>query len=201
MTTNVINNPLPMTIVMNPEGSVRKTGPQAPEEKEPMGQPYHLNDLRVGQRFQSGTHVLDEEQIRGFALQFDPQPFHLDDEAARDTLFHGLAASGWHTAAITMRLQVAGGQPIAGGIVARSGELDWPRPTRPGDTLHVESEVVAITPSRSRPDRGTVVVQSETKNQKGEIVQTATMTLVVPRRAQAEAAALRELASTSSEAG
>jgi len=143
---------------------------------------FHLEDLRVGLRFSSGTHALDEAQIKSFARQFDPQPFHLDEDEARDTLFAGLAASGWHTAAITMRLMVDGGAPLAGGIIGAGGEINWPKPTRPGDILHVESEIVEITPSRSRPDRGMVTVRSETLNQRGEIVQVLTAKLIVPRR-------------------
>jgi len=143
---------------------------------------YYLEDLYVGQRFTSGRLEVDADQIRAFAEQFDPQPFHLDDEAAKSTLFGGLAASGWHTAAITMRLNVCGGLPIAGGIVGRRGTIEWPRPTRPGDVLHVESEVVSIETSATHPDRGRVTVRSETRNQGEEIVQIATMTLVVPRR-------------------
>ncbi|MCY1047725.1 MaoC family dehydratase [Corallococcus sp. bb12-1] len=141
-----------------------------------------LDDLQVGQRFVSGTHALDAEQIRAFAQQFDPQGFHLDDEAAKDTLFEGLAASGWHTAAITMKLNVQGGLPFRGGIVGAGGELRWPKPTRPGDVLHVESEVVEITPSRTNPARGIATVRSETRNQKGEVVQVLTAKLVLPRR-------------------
>ena len=91
----------------------------------------YLDDLQIGQRFTSGTHVVDEEQIKAFARQFDPQPFHLDNEAAKETLFSGLGASGWHTAAITMRLLVESGLPPGGGIVGAGGELDWPNPTRP----------------------------------------------------------------------
>jgi acyl dehydratase len=142
----------------------------------------YLEDLRVGQRFSSGAHALDEAQIKAFAGQFDPQPFHLDDATAKDTLFAGLAASGWHTAAITMRLLVDGGAPFAGGIVGAGGEINWPKPTRPGDILQVESEIVDVTPSRSRPDRGIVTVRSETFNQRGETVQILTAKLVVPRR-------------------
>ena len=142
----------------------------------------YLDDLHVGQRFRTGAHALDEAQIKAFAQEFDPQPFHLDDEAAQATLFAGLAASGWHTAAITMRLLVEQGLPLAGGIVSTGGEMSWPRPTRPGDILHVECEVVAVTPSRSRADRGTVIVRSETRNQHGDIVQAFTARLVVPRR-------------------
>src|ERR1700736_1889797 len=131
----------------------------------------YLDDLQIGQRFTSGTHVVDEEQIKAFARQFDPQPFHLDNEVARGTLFSGLAASGWHTAAITMRLLVETGLPIAGGIVGAGGELSWPKPTRPGDVLTVVSEIEEVTPSRSRPDRGTVIARSETRNQRDEVVQ------------------------------
>ena len=142
----------------------------------------YLDDLYVCQRFTSGSHVLDETQIKRFAREFDPQPFHLDDAAAKPTLFGALAASGWHTAAVTMRLLVKNGLPIAGGIIGSGGELGWLKPARPGDTLSVESEIVEITPSRSRPDRGSVRVRSETRNQHGEVIQTFTARLVVPRR-------------------
>jgi acyl dehydratase len=142
----------------------------------------YLDDLHVGQRFISGAHAIDEAQIKAFASQFDPQPFHLDDEAAKGTLFAGLAASGWHTAAITMRLLVERGLPLAGGIIGAGGEMSWPKPTRPGDILQVESEIVEVTPSRSRADRGTVIVRSETRNQHGDVVQVFTAKLVVPRR-------------------
>jgi acyl dehydratase len=142
----------------------------------------HLEDLRVGQRFSSGSHALDEAQIKSFARQFDPQPFHLDEDEAKDTLFAGLAASGWHTAAITMRLMVDGGAPFAGGIIGAGGEINWPKPTRPGDILHLESEILEVSPSRSRPDRGMVTVRTETLNQRGETVQVLTAKLIVPRR-------------------
>lgn len=147
--------------------------------------PIYLDDLAVGDQFKSGEHAMDEAQIKAFAAQFDPQPFHLDDAAARGTLFGGLAASGWHTAAITMRLQVTSGLPIAGGIVGAGGELTWPRPTRATDVLHVVSEVTAIAPSRSKPDRGMVTVRSETRNQHGDVLQVATVRIVVPRRPDA----------------
>ena len=143
----------------------------------------YLDDLHVGQRFVSETHTIDETQIKAFASQFDPQPFHLDEARAKETLFGGLAASGWHTAAITMRLMVEGGLPIAGGIVGAGGDIAWPAPTRPGDVLQVESEVIDVTPSRSRPDRGMVTVRSETRNQRGQTVQVLTAKLVVPRSA------------------
>jgi acyl dehydratase len=148
----------------------------------------YFDDLHVGQRFISGTHLIDEEQIKAFAKQFDPQPFHLDTKAAKDTLFEGLVASGWHTAAISMRLLVER-VPIAGGIVGAGGEIAWPKPTRPGATLHVESEILELRPSRSRPDRGMATIRSETVNQLGEIVQVLIAKLVVPRRASPAASA------------
>jgi acyl dehydratase len=146
---------------------------------------FFLEDLRVGQRFSSGSHTIDEAQIKAFAAQFDPQPFHLDGEAAKATLFGRLAASGWHTAAITMKLLVESGLPLRGGIIGSGGEISWPKPTRPGDTLTVLSEIEEITPSRSRPDRGMICVRSETRNQDGETVQILIAKLVVPRRATA----------------
>lgn len=142
----------------------------------------YLDDLVVGTRFRSGEFVLEEASLKAFAAQFDPQPFHLDDEAARQTLFGGLAASGWHTAAITMRLLVTGGMPLADGLIGAGGEVDWPRPTRAGDVLRVESCIQAITPSRSRPDRGIVTLESLTLNQRDEVVQRLLAKLVVFRR-------------------
>jgi acyl dehydratase len=142
----------------------------------------YLEDLQVGQRFTSGTHELDTAQIQAYARQFDPQPFHLDPEAARHSLFGGLAASGWHTASITMRLLLDGAAPMAWGVIGAGGEIAWPQPTRPGDILQVESEVMAIAPSRSKPDRGLVTLRSVTRNQKSETLQVITMKLIVPRR-------------------
>jgi acyl dehydratase len=142
----------------------------------------YLEDFHVGQRFTSATHVIDTAQIKAFARQFDPQPFHLDEEAAKGTLFGRLVASGWHTAAISMRLQVESGLPIAGGMIGIGGEMSWPRPTLPGDALRVETEIREVTPSRSRPDRGVVRVYSETRNQRDEVVQILDAKLFVPRR-------------------
>ena len=144
--------------------------------------PCYFDDLRVGQRFVSGTHLIDEEQIITFAKQFDPQPFHVDPAAAKETVFHGHVASGWHTAAVTMRLLVTSGLSIEGGMVGASAEVNWPRPTRPGFVLRVETEVTELRPSRSRPDIGLATIRSETKNQQGEVVQILTAKLVVPRR-------------------
>lgn len=143
---------------------------------------FYLDELYVGQRFVSATHTIDEAQVVAFARAYDPQPFHLDHEAARRSPFGELVASGWHTAAITMRLLVEGGAPIGGGILGAGGEIQWVKPTRPGDTLQVFSEVVAVTPSRSRPDRGIVSVRSETRNDRGEVLQIFVSKLVVPRR-------------------
>ena len=143
----------------------------------------YLDDLSVGQQFVTGSHTLDEAQIKAFAAQFDPQPFHLDAEAAKATLFKGLVASGWHTAAITMRLLVDSGVPLAGGLIGPGGSLKWPRPARPGDVLTVYGETTEVTPSK--PDRGTIGIKAETRNQRGDVVQSFTATLLVPRRAQA----------------
>jgi acyl dehydratase len=142
----------------------------------------YLDDLVIGQRFSTGTLTIDADAIVAFATAYDPQPFHLDEAAARGTLFGGLAASGWHTAALTMRLIVGSGPPIAGGIIGSGGELQWTKPVRPGDVLRVECEVLEIVPSRSKPDRGMVTMQCLTLNQHDETVQSFTPTLVVPRR-------------------
>jgi acyl dehydratase len=144
--------------------------------------PLCLDDLLVGQRFKSATHLIDAEQIQAFARQFDPQPFHVDAEAAKSSFFQELVASGWHTAAITMRLLVQGGLPIAGGVIGAGCEVSWPRPTRANSVLQVESEIIELRPSRTRPDRGMATIRSETRNQFGEVVQVLIAKLVVPRR-------------------
>src|ERR1700759_2751306 len=142
----------------------------------------YLEDFTVGRRFTSTAHTLDADQIKAFARQFDPQPFHIDEEAAKETFFPGLAASGWHTAAITMSLLVKSGMPIAGGLIGAGGELTWPRPTRPCDTLTVDSAVLAATPARSKPGRGMITVRCLTKNQNGEVVQDMTCRMLVWRK-------------------
>jgi acyl dehydratase len=128
----------------------------------------YLEDLAKGDTFVSGEHTVDVQQIREFAEQFDPQPFHLDEDAARQTFFAGLAASGWHIAAITMKLLVES-VSLAGGIIGAGSEMTWPRATRPGEVLHVVSTVIDITPSRSKPDRGIVILQIDTLNQEEEL--------------------------------
>lgn len=143
----------------------------------------YLEDFAVGQTFHSGRFQIDKERIQTFGAEFDPQPFHLDEDAARDTIFGGLAASGWHTAAVTMRLLVDSDIKPAGGIVgAGFDELRWPRPVRPGDELHVESEVLEVRPSRSRPGQGLIKVRTTTLNQNDEAVQVTVGNLVVQRR-------------------
>jgi acyl dehydratase len=143
----------------------------------------YLEDFAVGQTFRSGRLQIDRERIKTFAAEFDPQPFHLDEDVARNTIFGGLAASGWHTAAVTMRLLVEGELKPAGGIVgAGFDEFRWPRPVRPGDELRVESEVIDVRPSRSRPDQGLIKVRTTTLNQNGDAVQITVGNLVVPRR-------------------
>jgi acyl dehydratase len=136
-----------------------------------MSDKLYLEDLYEGQKFVSGDYPLDEAQIVAYARQFDPQVFHLDADAAKNTFFQGLAASGWHTASISMRL-VTESIPLADGVIGGGvEELAWPQPTRPGDVLHLESEIVEIIPSRSRPDRAMVRMLCQTKNQHGEVLQ------------------------------
>lgn len=142
----------------------------------------HLDDLAVGQRYvASSSHRIDADSIKAFAREYDPQIFHLDETAALDSPFKGLAASGWQVAGITMRMLVDGGMPLAGGMIGAGAELSWPQPTRPGDVLRVESEVTAIAPSRSKPDRGIVTVRCETLNQHDEVVQVMVSKLMVRR--------------------
>ena len=142
----------------------------------------YLEDLHVGQRFTSGTYVMDESRMKEFAAEFDPQPFHLDAAAGEASIFKGLVASGWHTAAVGMRLLATVGLPIANGLIGYGGEIAWPNPTRPGDVVHIETEVVEITPSRSKPDQGMVTVRGTMRNQKGEAVYVLTAKLLVFRR-------------------
>lgn len=144
----------------------------------------YLEDLYVGQRFTSDSYRIEEDRIKAFAAEFDPQHFHLDEAAAKGTVFSGLAASGWHTAAVAMRLLVDGGLPLGNGIIGLGGELAWPNPTRPGDTLHVESEVVEIVPSRSKPNQAIVKVKSTTLNQNGQPVHIFTSKVLVFKRAK-----------------
>ena len=143
----------------------------------------YLEDFSPGMTFRSGTARVGADEIRRFAAEFDPQPFHLDDEAARATMFQGLAASGWHTAAVTMKLLVGSDfKPAAGIIGVGFDELRWPKPVRPGDELHVEGEILETRASRSNPRQGLIKVKTSTINQHGEAVQISVGNLVVPRR-------------------
>ncbi|MDA2893448.1 MaoC family dehydratase [Mycolicibacterium sp. BiH015] len=133
--------------------------------------PLWLDDIQVGNQFTSDVYELTADSIIEFASEWDPQPFHLGEESARDTFFGGLAASGWHTAAITMRLLVTSGFPVANGLIGASIELAYPTPTRPGDKLRVHLEVKDVTRSKSRPGRGYITAAYETVNQHGEVRQ------------------------------
>lgn len=141
----------------------------------------YLDDLVAGQVFYSDDYVLDEVRLKDFAREFDPQPFHLDHEAALPTLFGGLAASGWHTAAITMRLMVQS-VPIAGGMIGAGVEVSWPQPTRPDDRLRLESRILEVAPSNSKPDRGWIRLESLTFNHKNELVQRLVSRILVFKR-------------------
>jgi acyl dehydratase len=143
----------------------------------------YLEDYAAGQTYRSGRLKVEKERIRSFAAEFDPQPFHLDEDAARRSIFGGLAASGWHTAAMTMRLLVGSDFKPAGGIVgAGFDEFRWPAPVRPGDELYVEVEVLEVRPSKSRPTQGLVKIRTTTRNQNAEAVQVSVGNLIVPRR-------------------
>jgi|SRR5438270_10324806 acyl dehydratase len=142
----------------------------------------YFEDLKAGDRFKSGTYKVTEEQIVSFAREFDPQPFHLDPAVARQTMFKGLIASGWHTAAITMRLFVQTLNFAEGAIGLGVDELRWPNAVRPGDVLQVETEIVDLRESRSKPSHGIVRIRNVTTNQRGEVVQTMFASALVLRR-------------------
>ena len=144
----------------------------------------YLEEFAAGQKYGGDARLrVAVERVKSFAAEFDPQPFHLDENAAGASMFKGLAASGWHTAAMTMRLLVASDLKPAGGIIgAGFDELRWPLPVRPGDELRVESEILEVRPLQSRADRGVVKVKTTTLNQRGEAVQVSVGNLFVPRR-------------------
>jgi acyl dehydratase len=157
-------------------------------DRDPPLSPVYLEDLAVGQRFAAAAATpIEATAIKRFAAEFDPQPFHLDESAGKDTLLGGFAASGWHTASLTMRLIAEAGPKVAGGMIGAGVEIAWPQPTRPGDLLSVESEILEIRPSRSRPDRGIVIFRTETRNQRSEVLQVLTARMIVPRRSAAPA--------------
>jgi acyl dehydratase len=143
-----------------------------------------FDDLALGQTFVSAPLGVSETDIIAFASSFDPQPFHTDPQAAAaHRLFRGLAASGWHTAALSMRLFATSGPPIAGGIIGNGiDELRWPRPVRPGDTLTLTSEVIELRPPEPGRTVGWLRMRNTTRNQAGEVVMSLVATLSVPRR-------------------
>ncbi len=142
----------------------------------------YLEDFAVGQVYTAGPVQVSADAIKAYARQFDPQPFHTDEELARSTFFQGLAASGWYTASLTMSLVVQA-LPFTGGVIGGGvEELRWPKPLRPGDELRLEAEIVEVRPSRSKPGQGLVRVRTTTLNRAGEAVQTMIANLIVPRR-------------------
>ena len=141
----------------------------------------YFEDLKAGDRFKSDAYKVSEEQIVSFAREFDPQPFHLDQTVARQTMFKDLIASGWHTAAITMRLFVQTLNFAEGAIGLGVDELRWPTPVKPNDLLQVETEIVDLRESRSKPSHGIVRLRNVTTNQRGEIVQTMAASALVLR--------------------
>ena len=149
-----------------------------------MPEALYLDDLAVGRRFVTRSVTLTLDGCKTFAAEFDPQPFHLDEDAARQSVFGRIAASGWYTASLSMRLLVEGELTIAGGLIGLGAEMKWPRPTYPGDTLRVETEVLDVRVSETKPDRGIVTVRNQTLNQRGEPVQVAVVKMLVRRRRQ-----------------
>lgn len=142
----------------------------------------YFDDFKTGDRFRSEPLTVTERQIIEFAREFDPQLFHLDPASAAGTMFKGLIASGWHTAAMSMRLFVQTLNFAEGAIGLGVDELRWPAPVRPGDTLRVETEIVDVRPSRSKPDCGIIRICNVTTNQRGEVVQTMLASALVPRK-------------------
>src|ERR1700730_424059 len=149
-----------------------------------MDEQRYFEDLKIGDRFKSGTYKVTEEQIVSFAHEFDPQPFHLDVAVADKTMFGGLIASGWHTAAITMRLFVQTLNFAEGAIGLGVDELRWPTAVKPGDELQVEVEIVDLRESRSKPTHGVVRLRYVTTNQQGQVVQTMMASALVLRRSK-----------------
>lgn len=143
----------------------------------------YLEDFAVGLVIRSSTLVVTTADIKRFASEFDPQRFHLDEAAASKSIFRGLVASGWHTAAITMKLLVTSELSPAGGLIGLGvDDMRWPRPVMPGDELHVEAKVLEVRESKSNVAQGVVRIRVETKNQRHEMVQSFVANLLVQRR-------------------
>ncbi|RKG38754.1 MaoC family dehydratase [Acinetobacter rongchengensis] len=142
----------------------------------------YLEDINIGDHFVSREYEMTLEEILEFAQKYDPQVFHTDIEKAKDhPIFQGLAASGWHTSAVTMRLWTEC-FPVAYGLIGSESSLRWPKPTRVGDKIHVEVEIVSITPSRTKNDRAIVTYVTQAKNQHGDILLISTTKIVVFKR-------------------
>ncbi|TSD95582.1 MaoC family dehydratase [Skermania sp. ID1734] len=152
-----------------------------------------LDDVNIGDRFRTDTYDLTADAIIDFASEWDPQPFHLGEDTAQGTFFKGLAASGWQTAAITMRLLVTTGLPLATGIIGASMDLAWPTPTLPGDQLHVELEVTDVRRSKSDSTRGFITATYDTLNQHGDIRQHAAGRLLAFAKPCSNGAPIRQL--------
>jgi acyl dehydratase/ribonuclease HI len=159
----------------------RNPAPAPTPQKAALENVLYLDDMHVGQRFRAGSYEMTTERIKSFAAEFDPQPFHLNEAAGQQSVFRGLAASGWHTAAATMRL-IVDAMHLAGGSVGLGGEITWPRPTRPGDTLRLEVEILDVRQSRSKPNQGVVTARCVTFNQNGEQVQVLTTKILSFKR-------------------
>lgn len=142
----------------------------------------HFEDLQIGDRFRSGAYEVTEEAIIAFAREFDVQAFHLDPEAAERSVFHGLAASGWHTAAIAMRLFTTTMNFAGGAVGLGVDELRWPVAVRPGDSLTLETEILALRESRSKPAHGIVQICNVLRNQNGDVVLSYTANALIARR-------------------
>jgi acyl dehydratase len=140
--------------------------------------PLYFNDIKIGQKFTTSTYEFTKSNIIEFAKQFDPQPFHLNEDSGKASIFGGLVASGWHIGSATMRLIIGNEAPIAGGLISRGGEVKWLNPARPGDVIHVESEVIDKIPSKSNPNKGTVLIQSKTINQNNYVIQILVANLI-----------------------
>lgn len=150
-----------------------------------MRESLYFDDLSVGQKFVTAALRVTTDEIKEFARRYDPQPFHLDENAAKATMFGGLAASGWHSAALLMRLVVESGPPLAGGVIGSGiDELRWLRPVRPGDELHAELEVLEMRPSTTRPTQGRVRMRNTLIAQDGVAVMSLIANITVPRRQQ-----------------
>ena len=147
----------------------------------------YLEDIKVGDRFVSREYEMKLDEIKQFAQAYDPQEFHLDEDKAEDhPIFQGIAASGWHTAAVTMRLWTEC-FPIAKGLIGSESSMRWPRPTRPGDRLRVEVEISAITPSKSKNDRAIVSYVTQALNQHGDVLFISTTKIIVFKKETAAA--------------